>query len=296
MNHDCPVCRQRRDCAALAPEQFVDDQIAWPQPYRTAVNFVFNYQGNEGKPATANGRVDYELYSEQEYGRTSGIARVLRLLQDRDVKATFMVCGAIAEHYPDTVQAIAEAGHEVAGHGYHHEVTTDMPRETEREIAEASLAILREVTGAEITGWRTCFQSPYTPQMVAELGLRYNSHSFLNDLPFLYTFGDRTLVEVVRQPLGDMRTFGKEGFGGDPQVAFEIWRTAFDTFHAESMLGPTYCPFSMHPFLIGRPGRIDALARLIDYIQERDGVWISTMDEVARAVLESTSAVTPAAA
>lgn len=293
MPHDCPVCQQRTALRDAAHEKFVDEQITWPRPYRTAVNFVFNYQGNEGKGARANGRVDYELFSEQEYGRRSGIARVLRLLADRGVTGTFLVCGALAEHYPDTVRAIVAGGHEIAGHGYHHEVTTDLPVETEREIAQESLAILRTVTGATITGWRTCFQSPHTPAVVAQLGLRYNSHSFLSDLPYLHTFEGRTIVEVVRQPFGDMRTFGKEGFGGDPQVAFEIWRTAFDTLYAESDRGPTYCPYSMHPFLIGRPGRIDALARLIDHVQARDGVWVSTMDQVATAVLDSVGVTAP---
>lgn len=292
MNHDCPVCRQREATRATAPERLVDDHIRWPEPYRIAVNFVFNYQGNEGKPAVGNGRVDYELFTEQEYGRNSGIKRVLRLLADRGVKATFMVCAAIADHYPDTVIAIAEAGHEIAGHGYHHEVTTDMDPEEEKRIALASIARLKEVAGVDVHGWRTCFQSPNTARIVAEMGLRYNSNSFINDLPFLLEFGDRRIVEMVRQPFGDMRTFGKEGFGGDPEVAYQIWRTSFDTLHRESADGPTYCPYSMHPFLIGRPGRIDALARLIDHVQAADGVWISTMDEVARAVLASTSDVT----
>ncbi|MFC0527531.1 polysaccharide deacetylase family protein [Phytohabitans kaempferiae] len=290
MQHDCAVCRQRTDSGSAVEERFIDDQIAWPGSYRTAVNIVFNYQGNEAAKPGPNGRVDYETYTEQEYGRTKGIARVLRVLREREVKATFTICGAIAEHYPDTVLAIAADGHEIAGHGYHHEVVTNMPKEQEREIFQATLGILRQLTGAPVTGWRSCHQSPHTPELVLEEGLKYNSNSFVTDLPYLLTMGDRTGVEVVRQPFGDMRTYGRTGFGGDPEVAFEIWRTTFDTLHAESVDGPVYVPYSLHPFISGRPGRSDALAKLIDHVQGREGVWISTSDEVADAVLASAAA------
>lgn len=292
MLDDCAACRARAREHTVLQERFIDDQIRWPDPYRCAVTFTFNYQGSEHVEAGTNGRIPHEQYTETEYGTRDGIRRVLRILRKHDVKATFLVCGAIAEHYPDTVLAIQEDGHEIAGHGYHHEIATDLSREDERETFVTSLQRLRSLTGAPITGWRCCFESPITPELVMEQGLRWNSNSFIQDMPYLLTDGDRTIVEIPRQPFGDMRTYGFEGFGGDPAVALAIWRSAFDTFYEESEEAPTYCPFSLHPFITGRPGRSEALSQLITHIKGREGVWIATSDEVSQAVLQSAGIVT----
>ena len=68
-----------------------------------------------------NGKLNNEDYAEGEYGPKTGIWRILRMLDEVNVKTTFLTCGGIAERYPDAMKAIAERGHEVAGHGYHHD-------------------------------------------------------------------------------------------------------------------------------------------------------------------------------
>src|SRR5690606_34330400 len=150
------------------------EHIRWPDGKGCAVSLTFNYQGAEGLKAGANGRVNHEQYAEREYGTNVGIWRILRLLRKHDVRATFLVCGSLAEHFPDTVRAIAEDGHEIAGHGYHHEVATDMAPEEELEIIRSTTEILRQVAGVDITGWRSCDQSPNTPELVLREGLRWN--------------------------------------------------------------------------------------------------------------------------
>ena len=71
-----------------------------------------------------------------------------------------------------------------------------------------------------------------------------------------------------------------------------IWKKSFDTFYSESNLFHTYCQFSLHPFLVGRPGRIEVLSELIEYVKRHEGVWFATTDEIARRVLECAS-ITP---
>ncbi|MDQ7907563.1 polysaccharide deacetylase family protein [Phytohabitans sp. ZYX-F-186] len=286
MNTDCSVCRQRIDDRSPLKAKFVDDRISWPEPYRMAVSFVVNYQGSEALKPKPNGYVDYESFTEKDYGAVDGVRRMLRLLKSRGVRATFMVCGALAEHFPDEVLAIKEDGHEIAGHGYHHEVVTDVPVDQEREIFADTLNILERLTGDRPTGWRSCHQSPNTTALAMEMGLRYNSNSYIRDMPFLLTDGSREIVEVIRQPFGDSRAFGGTRSGVDPAVAFAIWSGAFDTFYGESELGPVYCPFSFHPEISGRAGRINAVAKLIDYVQGHDGLWFATSDEIARRTLE----------
>ena len=99
----------------MLQEIFLGEKLRWPEPYRCAVNFVFNYQGAEGLEPDAKGRIDAEEYARREYGPRVGIWRILRLLEKHDLKATFVTCGALAERYPDSVKAIHAAGHDVAG-------------------------------------------------------------------------------------------------------------------------------------------------------------------------------------
>jgi peptidoglycan/xylan/chitin deacetylase (PgdA/CDA1 family) len=269
----------------MLQEIFLGEKLRWPEPYRCAVNFVFNYQGAEGLEPDSKGRIDAEEYARREYGPRVGIWRVLRLLDEHKIKATFVVCGALAERYPDTVKAVHAAGHDVAGHGYHHEKAWKLTVEQELETFRKTIAVLKGLTGENIQGWRCCFQSQATPELDIKQGLIWNSNSFSHDLPYLLKDGDRVVVEIPRQPFGDMFVF-QGGKTANPDDALAIWKRSFDTFYTESSQFHTYCQFSLHPFLIGRPGRIEVLAELMGYLKRHEGVWFATCDQVARRVLE----------
>src|SRR5207342_3334167 len=98
-------------------------------------------------------------YTQCEYGPHTGIWRILRLLEEEKVKATFNTCGGIAERYADAVKAIVDQGHEIAGHGYHHEVARDLTREQEDDVMRRTVAMIKQRTGHQPIGWRSCTQS-----------------------------------------------------------------------------------------------------------------------------------------
>ena len=56
-----------------------------------------------------------------QYGMTRGVDRILKILEERGIRATFFTPGWVAEQYPDKLKAIVEKGHEIAALGYHHE-------------------------------------------------------------------------------------------------------------------------------------------------------------------------------
>ena len=82
------------------------------------MTLTFDFQGGEDIRPLASGKMDNEKYTQAEYGPNTAIWRILRILDEEAVKATFLTCGAIAERYPDAVKAIVAAG-EIAGPGYH---------------------------------------------------------------------------------------------------------------------------------------------------------------------------------
>jgi peptidoglycan-N-acetylglucosamine deacetylase len=269
----------------MLQEIFLGEKLQWPKPYRCAVNLVFNYQGAEGLEPDSKGRIDAEEYARREYGPRVGVWRVLRVLEKYDLKATFVICGALAERYPDSVKAIQAAGHDIAGHGYHHEKAWKLTPAEELDTIRKTVDVLSGLTGNPINGWRCCFQSHMTPDLGIDQGFIWNSNSFSHDLPYLLKDGNRIIVEVPRQPFGDMFIF-QGGKTADPDDALSIWKKSFDTFYSESKFFHTYCQFSLHPFLIGRPGRIEVFDELMAYVKRHEGVWFATTEQIARRVLD----------
>ena len=262
-------------------------RFGWPNDATVAVTLTFDFQGGEDVRPLADGTRDHEEYTQCEYGPHTGIWRILRILDEEGVKATFMTCGAIAERYPDAVKAIAAKGHEIAGHGYHHEVARNLTREAEREVMRKTVEVIRARTGKRPVGWRSCTQSPNSLELLMEHGFLWNSNSFSHDLPFLWQANGRELVELPRQPFGDGRTYQhRNNDAGNPKDTLLIWKAMFDEFHEEAKLGPTYCPFQFHPYISGRPGRAKTLRTIIQHMKAAGGVWFATGSEVGRWCLD----------
>jgi polysaccharide deacetylase family protein (PEP-CTERM system associated) len=80
--------------------------------------------------------------------------RLLGILDDAAVTGTFFVLGWVAERYPALVRAIADAGHEVASHGYAHRLVYDLTRSMFREDLRRSKAVLESACGRRVEGYR----------------------------------------------------------------------------------------------------------------------------------------------
>ena len=85
------------------------------------------------------------VMTHQAYGPQVGVPRLLELLDDFGLKATFFVPGLTADRYPQTVERIAAAGHEVGHHSYSHRSPVDLGAAGEREDFERALAALDRV-------------------------------------------------------------------------------------------------------------------------------------------------------
>ena len=262
----------------MIQEHHFNDTFFWPEGVRLVIGLTFDFQGGEHVKVGPDGFMDYEEYAIGEYGPNAGIFRLLRMLKEEDVKATFYTCGAIAERYPAETKLIQADGHEIGGHGYHHEVARKLKREDENDVIQRATAMIDTVIGQRPMGWRSCTQSLNTIELLLDHGYAYNSNSFSHDLPFLWTKGDKSLVELPRHPFGDGRAYGPFDIG-NPDNALKIWSEAFDELYRESRHIPGYLPFQLHPYISGRPGRTEALRRTIKHMS-RAGVWFATGAEI----------------
>ena len=268
----------------MLKEFHYNDRIHWPDGKRVAVTLTFDFQGGEDVRPLPNGLIDNEEWTQCEYGPHTAIWRILRILDEENVKATFLTCGGIAERYPDAVKAIVAKGHEIAGHGYHHETARDLTREQEDDVQARTLAMIRERAARRPYGWRSCTQSPNSIELLMKHGFLWNSNSFSHDLPFLWEADGKVLVELPRQPFGDGRTYFNDH--GNPADTLTIWKGMFDDLYEESKLAPTYVPFQFHPYISGRPGRARTLRGIIQHMKKAEGVWLATGSEVARWCLD----------
>jgi len=111
------------------------------------------------------------VMSHQAYGPLVGVPRILDLLREFSLPATFFVPGVTAERYPQTVDAILTAGHEIGHHSYAHFSPIGQTEDVERADFERALEVLRSA-GAEVEGYRCPSWEPArrTPRIVAEHG------------------------------------------------------------------------------------------------------------------------------
>ena len=174
-------------------------------------------------------------------------------------------------------------GHEIAGHGYHHEVARDLTREQEDDVMRRTGAMIKQRTGHQPIGWRSCTQSPNSIELLMQHGYLWNSNSFSHDLPFVWESNGKHLIELPRQPFGDGRTYQhRNNDAGNPGDTLHVWKSMFDCFHRESKFGGTYVPFQFHPYISGRPGRAETLQAIIQHMKKAEGTWIATATDVAR--------------
>jgi polysaccharide deacetylase family protein (PEP-CTERM system associated) len=118
-----------------------------------------------------------------EYRAEANTHKLLELFAERSIQATFFILGWIAQRSPELVRSIHAAGHEIACHGMSHElIYQQTPQQFERETRD-SKALLEEITGAPVHGYRAASwsitrQSLWALDVVHELGFLYDSSIF----------------------------------------------------------------------------------------------------------------------
>jgi polysaccharide deacetylase family protein (PEP-CTERM system associated) len=109
--------------------------------------------------------------------------RVLNILAEKRVKATFFVLGWVAERYPEIVIAIQERGHEIGSHTYSHQIIYEQSRQEFAADVQRSMAILENLTGKRVDSFRApsysiTRSSLWAWEMLSDLGIKYDSSIF----------------------------------------------------------------------------------------------------------------------
>lgn len=287
-------------------------QVTWPQGARIAVSFVLNYEEG-GEYCVLHGDAHSEsvltdvgadplrdarnlnVESTFEYGSRVGIWEILRILGERRVDATLYAVGMALERNPAVAAEIARSGLEVACHGQRWIDYQFVPENIERVDMLRNVDVITQMIGRRPVGWYTGRPGPNTRRLVVETGgFLYDSDAYNDDLPYwTRVSGLPHLVVPHSFDTNDSRLQR----GGDFKTGEDFYtycRDAFDWLYRLGTEGrPRMMTVSLHGRIIGRPGRIGALARLIDYIQRREAVWLCNRSAIAQHWIANHPAPTP---
>jgi polysaccharide deacetylase family protein (PEP-CTERM system associated) len=100
------------------------------------------------------GTVSRSLWDRLESRVVRNTQRLLGLFEERGIRATFFVLGWVAERHPSLVRQIADAGHEVASHGYGHRLIYEQSPTEFREDLRKSRALIASAAGVSVSGYR----------------------------------------------------------------------------------------------------------------------------------------------
>ncbi|UXN67592.1 allantoinase PuuE (plasmid) [Phyllobacterium sp. A18/5-2] len=277
-------------------------QANWPDDARIAVQFVVNYEeggencvlhGDAASEAFLSeivgaqawpGQRHWNMESIYEYGARAGFWRLHRLLTTKNVPVTVYGVATALQRSPAQVRAMLDAQWEIASHGLKWIDYKDCTPDAEREEMLEAIRIHTAVTGTRPRGWYTGRCSVNTVDLVtAEGGFDYVSDSYADDLPYWHESGGRhQLVIPYTLDANDMRFATPQGFNSGDQF-FAYLKDSFDTLYAEGEAGsPKMMSIGLHCRLVGRPGRVAALARFIDYVQGHQKVWLARRIDIAR--------------
>lgn len=277
----------------------------WPGGARVAVSFVVNFEEgaeyavSEGDPRNEGiYEVEHRLdgpdpciESHFEYGTRSGWWRVMDLLDRHGVAVTVSACGRAVERTPVIARDAVARGHEVAAHGWRWESHAGMDERSERDRIARTVKAIAAATGTRPVGWHTrSASSPNTRRLlVEEGGFLYDSDAYNDDLPYVVTVGERRhLVLPYAFDTNDMHFQHTQRFSGSDFADYVI--DAFDWLAREGETAPKMMSVGLHPRMIGRPGRMGALDRILTHVVGSGVAWIAPRRAIARHWLDTVEA------
>jgi peptidoglycan/xylan/chitin deacetylase (PgdA/CDA1 family) len=257
---------------------------AWPGGAEAAVALTFDVDGEAawlGEGPQSGRRLT--LLSQGRFGPSRGLGRILDLLAELDIRATFYVPGHTADHHPDAMTAILAGGHEIGHHGYLHLSTDDLDADGQRAELETGLSALGRhgvrPAGYRSPGWEL---TPETLALLTELEFSYDSSLMADDRPYWQASGTRPLLELPGHwSLCDWPYFGWTPYHGgllaDPATVERIWLEEFESARQDHRA----VTYTMHPEAIGRGYLTSMLRRVITGMLARGRPLFATHAQIA---------------
>jgi len=268
-----------------------------------AQHFVcLTFDLDNASPFVARGLISPTMISRGDFG-VVGTRRLLELLYEHNIRATWFIPGHSIETYPACARAVFEAGHEIAHHGWTHRVPAELGRDLEeRELVRGNEAIKR-LTGQFARGYRSPSWdlSPFSVDLLVKHGFLYDSslmgHDYLpyqareNDVvileePIIYGASTRLVEMPISWTLDDYPVFEYMRQGAAMQqglmnagLVLENWFGDFAFMRDRYDWG--IITYTCHPHVIGRGHRMIMMDTLIRRLRDGGATFVTMEQAVA---------------
>ena len=225
-----------------------------------------------------------------QYGMTHGLPRMLDMLDEFGIKATFFVPGKTAETYPEAIREIALRGHEIACHGYEYENFGLLSDDEQRQRIGKAVEAIEKACGKKPVGFRAPIGDLMlsTLDIAREYGMTYSSDLFDDDRPYFMKVNDKG-DEILQIPM-QWANFDLPYFAFNYRPAFPFgqgrvanysnvlsnWKDEF-TGHYNHHLCYT---LQLDTQTSGSPGRSAMVREFFEYMTSHEGVWFATGSEL----------------
>ena len=233
---------------------------------------------------------DYRHYTAREYGTRVGLFRLLEAFEAIGAKISVATNSAIAERYPEIVEAIVGAGHEIIAHStdMNGAIASGLPEHEERVLIAQSLDTLERVSGVRPRGWLSIArsQSFNTAKLLAEAGVDYMCDWVNDELPYRFATEAGEIVNIpLNHELSDRQIVNVQQQSADSYV--QQLQDAYGWLAGEAANhGGRMLPMHLTPYIMGLPYRMDAFEGLLRWFADQPGAWFARGD----AILDSWSA------
>ena len=277
-----------------------DKKIKWPNNARIAVQIVLNYE--EGaENCVLNGDKQSEVFLSEiigaqpvkgrhinmeslyEYGSRRGFWRLHKIFKEKNIPITIFGVGMALAKNPQICKALMSSNYEVASHGWRWIDYQYIKKSEEKKHMKMAIETQKKIFGKRPLGWYTGRCSPNTRDLVFEDGgFLYDSDSYSDDLPYWETRNNkRQLIIPYTLDNNDMRFATNQGFNTGDHF-YTYLKDSFDALYEEGKTHPKMMSVGLHCRIIGKPGRIQALKKFLNYIKKHKNVWICKRVDIAK--------------
>ena len=283
-------------------------EFTWPGGHRLALSIVVNVEegaeqnirdGDKGpepvdelsavpkRPMRMHGNE-----SNYQYGIKAGAPRILKLLDEHRIEATWTAAALALERAPELAARIAARGDEVCCHGWRWAHQFWMDEETERDFIRKGWESIERTMGKRPSGWLSRYlHTEATRRLLVEEGFGYHMDDYSDDFPFwdvVETAQGRKPIVILPYALdsNDMKFWLAPALTARDWLAYAT--DTFDQMHAEAMDGETkMMSLGLHLRIIGRPGRIGAFRGFLEHVRDKPGVWVTSRGKIAAAFADA---------
>lgn len=264
-------------------------KITWPNGARLAFWVAPNIEFYELDPPKGPVPVwprpapDILHYAQRDYGNRAGVWRMMEVMERFGVRGSVSLNAAVCDHIPDIIDACTRLGWELFSHGiYNTRLIYGMDEDQVRAVIRDSIETIRTCSGQQVRGWLAPALSSTETflDLLPEFGIQYAIDMVQDDQPVPLKVRDGRLISVpYSTEINDVRILNYRGYPPERYVA--MMKAAFDQLYQEGEESGTVLCMPLHPFVIGHPHRIGALAEVLRYVTSHNHVWLATAREIS---------------